>query len=286
MKAHRNLLSPALSAALALLMIALLGGVALSAAEVPHTDPVASFQRVASFQAEGHSLQGPLRSFHAEVRGFQEWQRTADPREKRKAPKPALLADIPGNLPITARPGKGKVIGQMPAGSRYFGEPHKAWIQERSTDGRYGRVAVPYSGTRAAGWIRIAGLDLSHTPYRVSIDLSRHLVTVLRLNKVVMSLPAATGAPASPTPPGRYFVTDLVTATPGGSFGSYAFGLSGIQPKLPVGWSGGDQLAIHGTNDPSSIGTAASAGCLRVSERALDRLKPVLRLGTPVVIKP
>ena len=286
MKAHRNLLSPALVAALALLMIALLGGVALSAGEVPQTGPVASSQRVTFFQAEGHSLQGPPRSFQAEVRGFKEWQRTSGPRQERTEPRPALLAEIPRNLPITVRPGNGKVIGQMPAGSRYFGEPHKAWIQERSTDGRYGRVAVPYSGTRATGWIRIAGLDLSRTPYRVSIDVSRHLVTVRRLNKVVMSLPAATGAPASPTPPGRYFVTDLVAATPGGSFGSYAFGLSGIQPKLPVGWSGGDQLAIHGTNDPSSIGTAASAGCLRVSERALDRLKPLLRLGTPVTVKP
>ncbi len=202
------------------------------------------------------------------------------------APRPALLAGIRRDLPITARPGNGKVIGRMPAGSRYYGEPHTAWIQERSSNGRYGKVAVPYSGTSATGWIRIAGLDLSHTRYRVRIDLSRHLVTVLRLNKIVMSFSAATGVPTSPTPPGRYFVTDLVAATPGGSFGSYAFGLSGIQPELPAGWSGGDQLAIHGTNDPASIGTPASAGCLRVSERALDRLKPVLRLGTPVTIKP
>ena len=54
--------------------------------------------------------------------------------------------------------------------------------------------------------------------------------------------------------------------------------------SLPAGWSGGNQLAIHGTNDPSSIGTSASAGCLRVSARALERLKSLLRLGTPVVI--
>jgi len=265
---------------MALLMMALLGGVAPSASEVPQTAPVASFQM------GGHSLLAEIGPFHAEVRSFQKWQRTAETKRERTVPRPALLAGIRRDLPITARPGGGKVAGSMPAGSRYYGEPHTAWIQDRSADGRYGKVAVPYSGTRATGWIRIAGLDLSHTRYRVRIDLSRHLVTVLRLNKIVMSFSAATGAPASPTPPGRYFVTDLVAATPGGSFGSYAFGLSGIQPKLPAGWSGGDQLAIHGTNDPSSIGTSASAGCLRVSERALDRLKPVLRLGTPVTIKP
>ena len=67
---------------------------------------------------------------------------------------------------------------------------------------------------------------------------------------------------------------------------SYAFGLSGHQPYLPPNWSGGDQLAIHGTDDPASIGTAASHGCLRVSPQALARLRPALHLGTPVVIMP
>lgn len=269
-----------MGAAVVLLTVALLGGVALSATEVTQTDPAASFQ------SEGHFLQAEVRSFQAEVRSFQEWQRIPGAQVEREAPRPALLADIPQDLPITARPGRGKVIGRMPAGSRYYGEPHTAWIQDRSSNGRFGRVAVPYSGSRATGWIRIAGLELSNTPYSIRVDLSRHVVTVMRLDKVIMSFPAATGALASPTPTGRYFVTDLVSITPGGSFGSYAFGLSGVQPKLPVGWSGGDQLAIHGTNDPSSIGTSASAGCLRVGERALDRLKPLLSLGTPVTIKP
>ena len=70
----------------------------------------------------------------------------------------------------------------------------------------------------------------------------------------------------------------------GSALGSFAFGISGIQPHLPAGWSGGNQLAIHGTNDPSSIGTSASAGCVRVSEWALAHFEPLLRLGTPVVI--
>jgi hypothetical protein len=79
-------------------------------------------------------------------------------------------------------------------------------------------------------------------------------------------------------------VTDRVPFARGSYLGSFAFGISGIQPRLPPGWSGGNQLAIHGTNDPSSIGRSVSAGCLRVSEAALARLKPLLRLGTPVVI--
>src|SRR5436190_19302869 len=95
------------------------------------------------------------------------------------------------------------------------------------------------------------------------------------------------GAASTPSPVGRFSIADLVAAGDlSGPFGWYAFGLSGHQPNLPPGWGGGDQLAIHGTNNPASIGTAASAGCLRVSATALGTLKRYLRLGTPVVIQP
>jgi lipoprotein-anchoring transpeptidase ErfK/SrfK len=216
-----------------------------------------------------------------------EWRptfQTATPVQPPQRPKRSLLAAIEGARPITARPGDGRVVGTMPAGSRYYGTPHRAWILERSKNRRYGKVAVPYSGTRRTGWMRLGGLELTHTPIKVRADLSEHLIKVLRRDKVIMRFPAATGAPASPTPPGRYFVTDRVPFSPTSSLGAFAFGISGIQPRLPAGWGGGDQLAIHGTNDPSSIGRSVSAGCLRVSRTALERLKPLLRLGTPVVI--
>lgn len=203
---------------------------------------------------------------------------------RRPAPKPALLAHIPHDMKVTARPGGGRVIGTMPGGSRYFDEPTRAWVLKRSENGRFGKVTLPFSGSRATGWIRIAGLETSRTPYAVKADLSRHSITVTKLGKVVMRFSAATGASASPTPTGKYFVTDLVPIPGGGSFGTYAFGLSGIQTNLPDGWTGGDQLAIHGTSNPASIGTSASAGCLRVNEPTLEKLKQVLGLGTPVTI--
>lgn len=214
-----------------------------------------------------------------------ERQKTQPEETNEDRPSRHVLAAVEQAMPITARPGAGRTIGEMPAGSRFYGTPHKAWVLEQTPDGRFGRVAVPYSAERMTGWIRLAGIDLSRTAYSVHVDLSGHLITVQRFEETVMSMPAATGAAASPTPPGRYFVTDRAPFAPGGYLGSFAFGLSGIQPNLPAGWTGGDQLAIHGTNDPSSIGTSASAGCLRVSEDALARLKPVLRLGTPVIVQ-
>lgn len=195
-----------------------------------------------------------------------------------------MLARVERAMPLTSDAGAGRVVGTMPAASRFFGEPLVAWVQELSSDGRYGLVSVPYVAGDRSGWMRLRGLDLVYTRLRVEADLSAHRLTVLREGEVLFSAPIATGVPGSPTPTGHYFVTDRVPFPGGGDFGTFAFGISGIQPNLPLGWTGGDQLAIHGTNIPSSIGRSASAGCLRVSERVLDRLRPLLRLGTPVTI--
>jgi lipoprotein-anchoring transpeptidase ErfK/SrfK len=205
-------------------------------------------------------------------------------RRRESAQDRHLLVRIERALPITARPGGGRVVGTMPAGSRYYDIPTVAWVRDVSPDGRHGLVGVPYVARRVSGWIAMRGLDRSWTRVSVEADLSEHRITVRRGDDVLFRAPAATGAPRSPTPAGRYFVTDRVPFPNGGVLGTFAFGISGIQPNLPAGWNGGDQLAIHGTNDPSSIGTSSSAGCLRVSENVLTRLRRVLRLGTPVVV--
>jgi hypothetical protein len=197
-----------------------------------------------------------------------------------------LLVEIERGLTITARPGGGRVVGTMPSGSRFYRVPTVAWVRRVSEDGRFGLVDVPYVAGHASGWIGLRGLDRSWTRVSVVADLSEHRISVLRGGAVLFRARAATGAASSPTPAGRYFVTDRVSFAQGSALGTFAFGISGIQPRLPAGWSGGDQLAIHGTNAPWSIGRSASAGCLRVSERVLDRLKPLLRLGSPVIVRP
>ena len=77
MKAPRKPLNPALSTALVPLMVALLGGVALSATEVSQTDSTSSFQ------AEAHFLQDEVRSFQAEVLSLEEGQPTPEAQEER-----------------------------------------------------------------------------------------------------------------------------------------------------------------------------------------------------------
>ena len=197
-----------------------------------------------------------------------------------------VLVKMRGTLPAFARPrATAPQVGVVPAGSKYYGIPIVAWVEEVSANGRWGRVELPYTWPRREGWIRLRGLHREKTRVRVEVDLSTHTVIVRKAGKVLFRAPGATGAPSTPTPVGQYFVTDRVPFS-GGSYGTFAFGISGIQPRLPAGWSGGNQLAIHGTNSPSSIGQSASAGCIRVSESTLDRLIPLLVYGTPVIVHP
>jgi hypothetical protein len=196
-----------------------------------------------------------------------------------------VLVHVSRTLPAFARPRAGaRQVGVVPAGSKYYGIPIVAWVEAVSLDGGWGLVELPYTWPRREGWIRIRGLQKETNRVRVEVDLSEHMVTVRKLGKVLFRAPGATGAPSSPTPVGEYFVTDRVPFSAGGALGSFAFGISGIQPRLPAGWSGGDQLAIHGTNQPWSIGRSVSAGCVRVSESTLDRLMPLLVNGTPVLV--
>jgi L,D-transpeptidase-like protein len=175
-------------------------------------------------------------------------------------------------------------VGTVVATSKYYGVPIVLRVDAINAAGTWGRVELPYVWPRRDGWIRLAGLARAQTFLHVDVDLSKHRVRVYKRDDLLYSVPAAIGAPSSPTPPGHYVVTDRVPFPAGSALGSFAFGISGIQPHLPAGWSGGNQLAIHGTNEPSSIGTSASAGCVRVSEWALAHFEPLVRLGTPVVI--
>ncbi len=188
---------------------------------------------------------------------------------------PALVARWPNG------PAKG-ILGDHTG----LGSPAWLWVVSRSSNGRWLRVVLPWMPNGTTGWIRRGHRRVLTTRVSLDADLSQRRLRLMRNGHPLVAFRSAIGSPVSPTPTGRFSVTDRVaTGDPAGPFGWYAFGLSGHQPKLPPGWSGGDQLAIHGTDQPSSIGSAVSAGCLRISARALWILRRYVRLGTPVVIR-
>jgi lipoprotein-anchoring transpeptidase ErfK/SrfK len=148
------------------------------------------------------------------------------------------------------------------------------------------RVQLPVWPNGQEGWVLASEVRLSQATERIVVDLSERALVRYRGSRAVAHVPVAVGKPSTPTPTGRYVVWARVdTGRPSGPYGSYILGLSGFSDAIqPWDWPGEPRLAIHGTDDPSSIGRSASAGCVRVSDRTLDALRPLLRLGTPVVV--
>ena len=70
----------------------------------------------------------------------------------------------------------------------------------------------------------------------------------------------------------------------GGPFGPGAVGISAFSDVL-TGWAQGGPIAIHGTNEPWSIGKAVSNGCIRLPNVVLRRVFAQALNGTPVLIR-
>jgi hypothetical protein len=193
------------------------------------------------------------------------------------------LVDLSQGATVRAWPG-GPSIGWLD-GATPLGYPSWVWALNTAGGGRWARVLLPWRPNGRSGWVALDGHRVERTTWSVDVDLSHRRLVLVNRGTPVAQFEAGIGAADSPTPTGRFSVTDLVaTGDPGGPFGWFVLGLSGHQPNLPAGWGGGDQLAIHGTNQPSTIGGAASAGSVHVSAHTLSVLREHLQLGSPVLI--
>jgi L,D-transpeptidase catalytic domain len=170
------------------------------------------------------------------------------------------------------------------AGLTSFGSPLSFSVAE--VRGRWLGVPSEALPNGRLGWIDSgrARLRMSRTRLWLEADLSRRVLTVHDGSRVLRQLTVAVGRPGSPTPAGRFAVSDKLGHEPfGGGFGCCVIALTGHQTRLPQGWVGGDRLAIHG-GPASTLGRAATAGCLHADEAALRYLMRLVPLGAPVVI--
>ena len=102
------------------------------------------------------------------------------------------------------------------------------------------------------------------------VDLSAAAAPPVSLGKLELETPVAVGATATPTPRGRYFVNERYSLPDAsGPFGPAALGMSAHSDVLQDVWVEDGPIGIHGTNEPWSIGHAASHGCIRVSNRVM-----------------
>lgn len=114
-------------------------------------------------------------------------------------------------------------------------------------------------------------LPLSPDPLSIRISIPGKTLGLYREGALEKLYPVATGKPTTPTPTGTFTIVNK-QVNPGGPFGTRWMGLS--KPHY----------GIHGTNNPASIGTAASNGCIRMFNEDVNELFNLVSVGTIVRI--
>ena len=120
---------------------------------------------------------------------------------------------------------------------------------------------------------------------RVVVSIPDRELAVLESGRVLRTFPVAVGAAVSPSPAGRFEIVSRLSSP------TYYHAGVVIPPGSdnPVGsrWIGINRkgYGIHGTNEPRSIGHAASHGCIRLRNRDVEQLYRLVRVGDVVEIR-
>jgi hypothetical protein len=198
---------------------------------------------------------------------------------------------IPGHGHLYARLKRPVLLRSRPGGGGAVGLPVRtefnSWrvLPVVRRQGEWLGVIATQRPNGRLGWIRARDVALGRQPYSIRIDLSKRELILRRERRVVQRVPVAIGQPSTPTPTGRFAVTDALRVNdPASPYGCCVVALSAHQPHIEQGWGGGDRVAIHATTNEYSIGRAVSHGCLRASQYYMRKLIRRVPLGTPVRI--
>jgi hypothetical protein len=165
----------------------------------------------------------------------------------------------------------------------------------RASDGReWLRVRLPIRPNTAVGWIPRQRALLQRRREWITVDLRRRELVVHRARGLdrwpvlVRRARAVVGAADTPTPAGLFAIYETVRQRdPGAFLGSWALHLT-AHSDVYFNFGGGDgRIAIHGRGGESlatPLGTAASNGCLRMTNRFMQWLRKTALPGTPVQV--
>lgn len=174
---------------------------------------------------------------------------------------------------------KSKVSNNLHSSSRA-----RLLVLKRSDDGAWLRVRLPNRPNGNKGWIEASRVHLLETSYRVVVDRSERRLTLYRNNKVIASSGVVVGAPATPTPLGKFALWDRYR--PSNNLRPWVLELTAHSEKLRRYEGGEGRVALHGMRGSLQVplGSAASHGCVRLPDRMINLLARRLSLGTPITI--
>jgi lipoprotein-anchoring transpeptidase ErfK/SrfK len=202
---------------------------------------------------------------------------------------PAYVALAAKDLNVRSRPFNGRVVALFPANLPWGGPTPFLVEGARRTEAGdvWLKVLLPRRPNGSTGWVRRDEVNLKPVSEAVEVDLSARRASLLRNGRPVRTFRVAVGTSSTPTPTGRFFVTvKLRPPQISTVYGAWALGLSGYSNVLDQFGTGDGQIALHGTYNPSVLGSAVSNGCVRMDNDTISHLADRLPLGTPVIIRP
>jgi lipoprotein-anchoring transpeptidase ErfK/SrfK len=121
------------------------------------------------------------------------------------------------------------------------------------------------------------------------LKLKEKRVYVYKGDKVIKKYPVAIGKKGWETPTGEWQVMEKIKNPAWTSFKTGEVFKPGTENPLGSRWigfwtDGQDVIGFHGTSNLKSIGTAASHGCVRMFNRDVKALFPLVKVGTVVKV--
>ena len=194
-----------------------------------------------------------------------------------------LMAKTPISLKAGAPPLENKLWG-----STYLGNPLRLLVLKDQTvgDTRWLKLRLPERPNSSFAWVREDRVRLSSTPAKIVIDISQRTVTLFWSGEEKWSERVVVGAPATPTPTGRFAIYERYRT--GSDLRPWVFETTAHSEKLKSYNGGPGRVAMHGRHGALAAamwGTAASHGCIRMPDKALHRIAKQAPIGAPLRIK-
>lgn len=133
-----------------------------------------------------------------------------------------------------------------------------------------------------------AGSTAAASSKLIIINKTNNLLAYYDNGQLIRQFKVGTGRSKSMTPEGKFKIVNKIVNRP-----YYKGKIPGGDPRNPLGnrWLGlnargtwGTTYAIHGNNNPSSIGGYVSSGCVRMYDEEVEWLFAQVPINTPVII--
>lgn len=167
----------------------------------------------------------------------------------------------------------------------YFDNPLTLMVL--AEEGDWLEVVLPARPNGQTGWVHVDDVTTSSHDAVIEITLGERMLRAWVDGEKIVETPVVVGTDATPTPVGTFYLTEKIPQSGGGgAYGPWVLATNGYSEAMDLFDGGLPVIAMHGTNAPGLVGTAASNGCIRVPNEMITVLAEQVPEGTPIQVIP